>query len=85
MAELQQTTNLIIIALGVYGVSTLIADYDGPHSIFIKLRKKFSAGLFECNVCLSVYIALVPLMFSHVSIKEYFAIIGLNIILSRAI
>lgn len=49
----------IIYVLAVYGVSTLISDYDGPNNIFYRLRSKYSKSALTCTVCLSVWVALI--------------------------
>ena len=72
---------LLIATLATYGVATLIAEYDGPRDIFRKLRRK--GKVFECSTCLSVYIAVIPVLILSMSFLEYIAIIGAVIIIER--
>lgn len=51
--------NLLIGVLATFGLAALVTNYDGPLSVFISLRSKYR--VFECTVCLSVWIAPVIL------------------------
>lgn len=51
--------NLLILILGVYGVSKLLTDYDGPWGVFYNLRKLKFMGALHCTICVSVYVAVV--------------------------
>lgn len=74
--------DIVISTLGVYGISVLLAEYSGPKNIFLKLREK---GLPDCVPCLSVYIAIIPVLSLSMSFFEYLAIIGATIIIERII
>jgi hypothetical protein len=73
----------IMGALAVYGVSTLMSDYGGPKSLLLQLRTKYK--LFDCSVCIGVWVAIPIAILLHVGIVGYLAFIGTNIILSRLI
>lgn len=62
-------TSFIITALAVYGMSTLIAEYDGPFDIFKKVRGSTKSSLFTCVVCIACWLAIpVTLLGLHVGI-----------------
>lgn len=83
MDELQQTINILIAALGVYGVATLVTEYSGPFNVFDRLRKTKVSGVFECNICLTPYLAIIPAFGLSLGMFGYFAVVGLSIILGR--
>jgi hypothetical protein len=78
MVELLQT------AIAAYGLSTLIADYDGPFRIFFRLRRSRLGALFECNVCLLPYIAILCLV-APLWALNYLAVVGVGVILARLV
>ena len=59
----------IIAVLAVYGITTLLIDSDGPFGIFWRLRKKFE--LFQCFLCLSVWVATIIALLQAHSVGEY--------------
>lgn len=73
--------DVVIAILATYGVSTLVADYDGPRDIFIRLRKR--SKFFECAVCLSPWVAVIPALLIGLSFVEYIAVVGGTIIIAR--
>jgi hypothetical protein len=58
-----QPLTLLLAALAVYRLSRMIADEEGPFSVFAKLRGRFppndwiGRGL-ECIMCVSFWVAL---------------------------
>lgn len=68
--------------LGVYGITTLLADYSGPKNVLVNLRKM---GMPDCSACLSVWVAIPFALFTGIGIAGYFAVVGANVILSRHI
>lgn len=72
---------IFIATLGTYGVATLVSDYDGAFGIFKRLRKL--GEVFECNICLTPWIALPIAYLAGLSFVEYLAVIGLVIIIER--
>lgn len=54
---------LLIASLAVYRISRMIADEEGPFSVFTWLRGRFKPDTWigrglECIMCVSVWIAL---------------------------
>lgn len=80
-----EVTNIILGALGVYGMATIVADYDGPFHIFERLRSGALRSLFICNVCLMPYFALVPTIGLGLGIYGYLAIVGGGVLLARLV
>ena len=86
MGAYERTMLVLIIAiLLTCGIATLIADYDGPFSLFTKLRTSRIGKLFDCNVCLVPYIALIPLVGLHLTLMEYLAVVGASVLLARQV
>lgn len=65
-----------IAVLATYGTSKIISEYDGPYSIFTKIRNKYPLSPFLCVVCTSVYLAVPISVVSGLSIIGYLAVIG---------
>ena len=78
MVELLQT------AIAAYGLSTLVAGYDGPLRIFFWLRQSRLGTLFECNVCLLPYIAILCLV-APLWLLNYLAVVGLGVLIARLV
>lgn len=74
-------TDIIICALGVYGASVLVSEYDGPLAMFNKLRAKLAA--LRCVPCASVWIAAPLAFFLGIGITGYLAAIGLVLLAER--
>lgn len=74
---------LLKAAIAAYGLSTLMAGYDGPFRIFFRLRKSRLGTLFDCNTCLVPYLALIPVLGLHMGFMDYLVIVGAGVILSR--
>lgn len=83
MGELQTIIELIIGSLATYGIAVIVANYDGPFNILVKLRESKVGSLFTCSVCLSVYVAAFVAIFMGLSFFEYLAILGLAVLLER--
>jgi hypothetical protein len=55
---------LLIVFLSVYGISSLLVDYDGPFGIFYRLRNlNRLRSVLRCQVCTGFYLALPFLLF----------------------
>lgn len=70
---------VILSALGVYGITIVITSYPGPGDIFVKFRSSLSSGLnklFTCPVCLSWWIGLIFAFAVGLNPLEYFAVVG---------
>lgn len=52
-------TGLVIYLLAVYGVSNLVASYDGLWHVFLRLRNRYPGSALTCAVCLSVYVSVI--------------------------
>lgn len=65
------------------GLATLVSQYDGLFNIFLRLRTSRLGKLFECNVCLSPYLALIPVLGLNMGFMDYLVIVGSGVILSR--
>lgn len=65
------------------GLSLLIAHYDGLFNIFLNLRTSRLGSLFECAVCLSVYIAIVPTIGYELALMDYLVVVGASTMLTR--
>lgn len=80
---------MILAALITFAIATLLAEYDGPFSVFAWLRKPLSKSRFgnpfECAVCLSVYIAGICAIVTGLSFVEYLATVGIAIFLIKAV
>lgn len=76
---------LIIAALATYGISKLLVEYDGFGDVFYKLRQIELLSMLNCTVCTSVYIAIPIAFFAGVGVLGYFAILGLVILLEKAL
>jgi len=78
--------NFLITALAVYGLSSLLTSYDGPRSVFDRLRRKFPSSALQCLICTSVWVS-VPMMalayFAGIVFVVPFAIIGVVLLLER--
>jgi hypothetical protein len=72
----------IMVALGVYAISSLIVHYEGPFGIFHHIRSvKHLQSLTNCVVCTSFYITL-PFLFI-VSPLQALAAYGIVIVLTQ--
>lgn len=80
---MQQAINIILGVLTTYGLATILAEYDGPAKVFQKIRSSKLRPLFECSVCLSPYVALIPVLCLSMGFIEYLAVIGGSVILAR--
>lgn len=78
---MQQAIDIIIAILATYGIVTLVSQYDGPNDLFKKLRK--DKKVFECSVCLTPWIALVPAIFMPLGFFEYLSVVGATVLLDR--
>lgn len=83
MEPLQHTTSLLVAVFGTYGIATLLSDYNGPFRAFQRLRHSKMGELFECNVCLSPYIALAFALGLGLGLWEYLAVVGACVVLAR--
>lgn len=77
MGELLQAVLITV------GLATLVADYDGPFNIFLRLRTSRLGKLFDCNTCLVPYLALIPVLGLNMGFMDYLVIVGAGVILSR--
>lgn len=75
--------SLIYSIIITTGFSTLVSQYDGLFSIFLHLRRSRLNKLFECEVCLSVYLAIVPAILLNLSLVEYLTVVGASVIILR--
>lgn len=71
---------VITFALAIYGVATVISDYDGPFGLFSELRANFH--VFRCAVCLSFWVMLGIMLLYSVHLAAL-AAFGLAILLIR--
>lgn len=71
----------IIAILATYGLSTLLAEFEGYKDVFVWLRTRIEP--LRCAVCASCWIAMPIVLFAGLGLLEYFAIIGSVIILDR--
>ena len=78
---MQQIIDLLLATFITSGLALMISEYDGVFNIFVELRKKLEA--FNCAVCLSPYIALLPTLLLNLDFVEYLAIIGMSVIIVR--
>lgn len=74
-------TGILITALAAFAICTLVSEYDGPFNIFQKLRSSFK--LFSCLACSSVWVSAPLAYLIGIGIVEYFAAIGLVLLLDR--
>lgn len=72
---------VIYVALGVYGISVLLADYEGPYNLIMHLRSK--TNLLYCATCVSVWVAIPISLIASLSLVEYLAVLGINVLLTR--
>lgn len=79
MGELLQAVLITV------GLATLIAQYDGAFDLFLRLRTSRLGKLFDCNVCLSPYLALIPVLGFRMGLMQYLTIVGASVILARYI
>lgn len=76
-----EVLGLLVIALAVYAISKLLSAYDGPFDVFKILREKFPMSPLVCAVCTAVWVAIPFSIFSGISFLDYFAVIGIVILL----
>lgn len=81
MGELSQTMTIIFCAIGAYGLGTLIADYDGPFNLFVKIRTR--GKLFTCSTCLAFWFAIALSLLAGLGFVETIAVIGTSVALAR--
>lgn len=77
---------IIIATVATFGVAGLIAEYDGPADVLLKLREKVT--LTRCIVCMSVWIA--PVMLALLAYDQYWivysaAVVGVIILIERMV
>lgn len=77
MGELLTSTILTV------GLATLIAQYDGAFDLFLRLRTSRLGKLFDCNVCLCPYLAVIPVLGFRMGLMQYLTIVGASVILAR--
>lgn len=85
MDTYQQATSIVIGILIVYGLATIVTEYDGPFHVFAKLRASKLNSLLSCAVCVSPYIALLLIPLMGISLVQYLAVLGGSIIIARII
>lgn len=71
----------ILSGIGVYGIATLIAEYDGPLALFVRLRNV--AKVTRCNVCLAVWLGIPVALLANIGVLGYLATIGIVILTER--
>ena len=71
----------LLALLATFGVSALVSYYDGLADAFVKVRSKVS--IFNCCVCLSVWVAIPITIVAGLGFIEYLAIVGSVIIIER--
>lgn len=74
---------VLFAALSVYGIATMLAEYDGPAMIFSTLRKSKIGKLFSCSVCMLPWLTAIFAIALGLDIFESLAAIGLAMILAR--
>lgn len=72
-------TDILIVSLATYGMCKLVSEYDGPFNVFQRIRSQFKA--FLCLACSSVWVCAPLALFTGLSVVEYFAAIGIVLIL----
>ncbi len=72
---------IVLTAVATFGVSATLTGYDGPFELFSKFRALIP--LFQCTVCLSVWIAMPIAIIVGVGIIEYLAALGLIVLAER--
>lgn len=71
------------VALSVYGIATILAEYDGPAMLFAGLRRSSIGKLFSCSVCLIPWLTIIFAIALGLSLLESLAVVGLSMILAR--
>lgn len=77
---------LVIVTLATFGLSSLIADRDGPAGIFLRLRKRYPNSPFHCTVCTATWVAIIffiVLLTGFGYCLTPLAIVGVVILLER--
>lgn len=77
MGELLQAVLITV------GLATLVSQYDGPFEILLRLRTSRLGKLFDCNVCLCPYLAVIPVLGFRMGVMQYLTIVGASVILAR--
>jgi Protein of unknown function (DUF1360) len=85
-------TRLAIASLGVWRVTHLLAEEDGPFDAVVRLRRRVGSGqigeLMDCFYCLSVWVAVPPAFVLAARRREApvlaFALSGAACLLERA-
>lgn len=67
-------------ALGGYGITLLVTEYDGPFNVFDKLRRY---KLFTCFACLSVWVVAGVAYMSGLEVSGYLAAVGMVLLADR--
>lgn len=80
MDQLLSTIYGIIITTGL---STMIAYYDGPFGLFYKVRRNRYGKWADCSVCLTPYMALIPLLLLDLNLAQYLTVIGGSVLINR--
>lgn len=78
---MNELIEIIIISVALYGVTTLVAEYEGVFGVFAKLRSAIT--FLQCVPCSAVWIGI-PLAFvSGIGLIGYLASIGFVLLLDR--
>lgn len=67
-------------SLATYAITLVLSNYGGPFDIFARWRAGRSE-LWSCFVCLSFWVGLVIAILSRLTLQEYFAVVGLSILM----
>lgn len=67
---------LLYAAIATYGLSAIVSNYDGPWSIFYRLRRKYPQSALTCLLCTSTWISAPIAWYFGVGISGYLVIVG---------
>lgn len=81
MGNLYTAMLILLLALGSYGISTLLSDYEGPFDLFTKIRTV--GKVFRCSTCLSFWISIIVSLITGLGFVETLAVIGGAVALTR--
>jgi hypothetical protein len=73
----------LLIALAVFGIATIMVEYDGPGMVFARLRASRIGKLFGCSVCLVPWFVAVFAVIFGLGVIEALGAMGLAVILAR--
>jgi len=76
-------TDILITALATYGISSIVAHYDGLGQVFMKLRQKYPTSAFTCTICLATWVAIPIATHLSIGVVGYLAALGLILIVER--